>query len=129
MNDVAEQRTDWRFRVPPFGADPAPLQPEKRLMLAVLETAVGDFQKYATARGGRGRQLFSEAQAWFESTADRSFDFENICQALGIDASYVRAGMRRWCSARRHEAQTARTVLHFTFRRGGGTLPAIWLAS
>src|SRR5262245_45394602 len=31
----------------------AQIQPEKRLMLAVLEGAVSDFQKYATAASGR----------------------------------------------------------------------------
>src|SRR5439155_5102022 len=41
------------------------LQPEKRLMLAVLECAVSDFQKYATASSGRGRRLFADADAWF----------------------------------------------------------------
>ena len=97
---------------------PASLQPERRLMLAVLEGAVSDFQKYATAWSGRGRRLFAEAQAWFESpTTDGLFDFESICQALELDASCIRAGLRRWCAARRGEPAQARTVLHFPFRR------------
>ena len=35
----------------------ASLQPEKRLMLAVLEDAVGTFQKYVTATGRRGQPV------------------------------------------------------------------------
>ena len=96
----------------------ARLQPEKRLMLAVLEAAVGDFQKYATAPSGRGRRLFADAESWFESTAtDRPLGFETICDALALDPSFIRDGLHRWCAARREEPQLSRTVLHFPFRR------------
>src|SRR5438046_2815167 len=62
------------------------LQPEKRLMLAVLEGAVSDFQKYATASSGRGRRLFADADAWFGSTnTDDPLSFVNICYALALD--------------------------------------------
>jgi hypothetical protein len=100
----------------------ARIQPEKRLMLAVLEGAVSDFQKYATASTGRGRRLFADADAWFRSTAaDQPLDFESICQALALDPSFVRSGLRRWCSARRREPRPSRAVLHFPFRRMNGT--------
>ncbi|MGH7926364.1 MAG: hypothetical protein ACREQV_01025, partial [Candidatus Binatia bacterium] len=36
------------------------LQPEKRLLLAVLEDGVACFQKYLTARDGRGKRYFQE---------------------------------------------------------------------
>src|SRR5438132_14282285 len=79
---------------------PARLQPEKRLMLAVLEGAVSDFQKYATASSGRGRRLFANADAWFGSTnTDDPLSFVHICYALALDPSFIRAGLRRWCSA------------------------------
>ena len=88
-----------------------PVQPERRLMLAVLEGAVSDFQKYATAVSGRGRRLFADAEAWLASTAtERPLDFENICQNLGLDPSFIRAGLRRWCRARRREPE--RRVRH-----------------
>ncbi len=100
----------------------ARLEPVKRLMLAVLEGAVSDFQKYATALSGRGRRLFADADAWFGSSpADQPLDFENICQALGLDPSFVRAGLQRWCVARRLEPAPSRTVLRFPFRRVSGT--------
>jgi hypothetical protein len=94
------------------------LQPEKRLLLAVLEAAVSDFQKYATALTARGRRIFADADAWFASTrCDGPLDFESICQALGFDSSFIRAGLRRWRVARRREPNPSRAVLHFPFRR------------
>src|SRR5262249_33095522 len=88
-----------------FGGIGHPVQPERRLLLAVLEGAVSDFQKYATASTGRGRRLFAEADAWFGSTAtERIVDFESICLALGFDASFVRGGLQRWCTARLRES-------------------------
>ena len=98
-------------------------------MLALLEGAVSDFQKYATAFTGRGRRLFAEAETWFRSSTDRPLDFESICQALGLDSGFIRAGLRRWCIARQGETGPSRTVLHFPFRRVGGTRHRIVAAS
>ncbi len=103
-------------------------QPEKRLMLAVLEDAVSDFQKYATAWSGRGRRLFVEADAWFKSdSTDRLLDFENICQVLALDPSFVRDGLRRWRTAKRSEATTS--IVHFPLRRISGSRHTISLVS
>jgi len=56
------------------------LQPEKRLMLAVLEDAVGTFQKYVNVRSRHGRRLFSEAEEWFAShDGDWPFAFVSVC--------------------------------------------------
>jgi hypothetical protein len=38
---------------------------EERLMLAVLESAVEDFQKYLLSRRPSGKKLFQEAEQWF----------------------------------------------------------------
>jgi hypothetical protein len=38
---------------------------EERLMLAVLESAIEDFQKYVLARHTCGRKLFQQAEDWF----------------------------------------------------------------
>src|SRR5262245_43941653 len=43
----------------------ASLQPEKRLMLAVLEDAVGTFQKYVNARDRSAQKLFAEVEDWY----------------------------------------------------------------
>jgi hypothetical protein len=90
------------------------LQPEKRLLLAVLEGAVSDFQKYSTATSGRGRRLFAEAKMWLESSGtDRPFDFESICQAVGLDPACIRAGLQRWRAARRQDPRPLTTSLDF----------------
>jgi hypothetical protein len=74
---------------------------EKRLMLAVLENATEDFQKYALATDARGKQLFQAAQDWIFDTDDPSFfSFESICQHLHLDPEYMRHGFMRWKSAR-----------------------------
>jgi hypothetical protein len=106
------------FLPPRLVDDVGRLAPEKRLMLAVLEAAVSDFQKYATASTGRGRRLFADADAWLESAAaDQPLDFENICDALGFDASFIRKGLRRWRAARLREPTPSRAMLRFPFRR------------
>ncbi len=79
----------------------APLQPEKRLMLAVLECAVNDFQTYAMVPTGRGKQLFTEVAAWFSSSASGPFDFDGICEATGLDPHYIRKGLLDWYRSQR----------------------------
>jgi len=100
----------------------ASLQPEKRLMLAVLEDAVGTFQKYVNQRSRHGRRLFGEAEEWFASTAaDWPFAFVNVCQALGLDADYLRAGLWRWRDRQPLPDAGATNVVRFPFRRVNGS--------
>jgi hypothetical protein len=70
-----------------------PLEGEKRLMLAVVERAVDDFRIYVLVPTGRGRRIFREAAAWFDSSACGPFDFEGICQATGLDPDFIRKGL------------------------------------
>jgi hypothetical protein len=99
----------------------ASLQPEKRLMLAVLEDAVGTFQKYVTATGRRGQRLFSEAEEWFASEpGDWPFAFETICQALGLEPAYIRGGLGRWRDSQRSDEPSSAKVVRFPFRRVNG---------
>jgi hypothetical protein len=73
------------------------LDPEQRLMLAILEDAIACFQKYVFAQRRRGRTLFAEAEQWFaESDSDYIFSFENICEVLGLNGEYLRQGLQRW---------------------------------
>ncbi len=73
------------------------LEPEKRLILAMLEDAVTCFQIYLTARGGRGKKLFNEAEEWITTKHDDwIFSFVNVCEMLGFNPEYVRQGLRRW---------------------------------
>ncbi len=70
---------------------------ERRLMIAVLEDAVDVYRKQAGARDPRGEALFREAEEWI-GDPDRTwlFSFENICDVLGLDADYLRRGLRAW---------------------------------
>jgi len=79
----------------------APLQPEKRLMLAVLECAVNDFQTYAKVPTGRGQRLFTKVAAWFSSSASGPFDFDGICEATELDPDYIRKGLLDWYGSQR----------------------------
>jgi hypothetical protein len=73
------------------------LEPEKVLMLAVLQDAVVCFQEHVGARCKRKQQLHREAEEWISNT-DRSylFAFDNVCEMLGFDANYMREGLQRW---------------------------------
>jgi hypothetical protein len=73
------------------------MEPETRLMLAVLEDAVACFQKYVLARDERGVELFREAEQWvLQEDHEWLFSFDNICESLGINPEYLRAGLVRW---------------------------------
>jgi hypothetical protein len=73
------------------------LEPEKKLMLAILEDAVACFQKYMFARDAKGKTLFREAEEWVEGkSADAIFAFDSVCEMLGFDPAYLRQGMVVW---------------------------------
>jgi hypothetical protein len=94
-------------------------QPERSLMLAVLEEAISTFRKYVTAETRRGRRLFAEAEAW--CTSDElgwPFAYAAICQELGIDGEWLRTGLLRWRDARRAlPRDTAQATLPAALRR------------
>jgi hypothetical protein len=71
-----------------------PLLPEKTLMLAVLEDAIECFQKYATSRSPKTRQLFQEAEEWIlEQESEWLFSFHQVCVTLGWNPQYIRKGL------------------------------------
>ena len=64
---------------------------ERRLLLAVLEDGIRTFIKNAGASHGRAFNLRREALTWLSSDESRDvFGFQNICEALGIDAERLR---------------------------------------
>jgi len=74
---------------------------EKRLMLAVLESATEDFQKYVLANHKRGKELFQAAEEWILDTDDYSFfSFANICEYLQLNPGYMRQGFMSWKTAK-----------------------------
>jgi hypothetical protein len=90
---------------------------EERLMLAVLESAVEDFQKYVLARKPSGKKLFQQAEEWFlEKDSELLFSFENICETLQLHPDYIRQGLMGWKEAKLKtlsvEDHQGRTELH-----------------
>jgi hypothetical protein len=77
------------------------LEPEKRLMLAVLEDAIACFQKYLLVRDVKGREMFRDAEEWIleEEDGEWLFSFDNVCEALGHNPAYVRRGLATWKEA------------------------------
>ncbi len=97
-------------------------QPEKRLMLAVMEDAITTFQKSVYGATRRQRRLLKETEEWV-GAEDISwpFSFENICGALDIEPNYLRSGLRRWKEnllAQRAERDPG--FVHSPFRRVSG---------
>jgi hypothetical protein len=73
------------------------LEPEKKLMLAVLEDAVACFQRYVFPRSRRERTLFNQTEDWVcDENSDYLFSFKNICEVLKFNPEYVREGLLRW---------------------------------
>jgi hypothetical protein len=76
------------------------LNPEQLLMVAVLEDAIICFQDHVAATCKRKHLLHLEAEQWILNE-DRSylFSFENICDSLGLEPTYLRQGLVRWKQA------------------------------
>jgi len=71
--------------------------PEGRLLWAVLEHGIEQYQKNVTATGRRGRRLFREAEDWImRDDPTWLCSFMNICHVLGFDPDYLRQGLRQW---------------------------------
>ncbi len=70
---------------------------EERLLYAMMENAIEDYQKYVLALDKKGKELFQHAEEWFfETDSGSEFSFEHICDYLQLNASYVRKGLLRW---------------------------------
>lgn len=107
-----------------FRGDPGGVsaQPEKRLMLAVLEDAFGTLQRHAAARTGAGQQHFADVEAWIAADdAQWPFSFLNICHAVGLEPAYLRAGLRRWRDRLRTASDGPSIVIRSPFRHTSGS--------
>ncbi len=72
-------------------------EPEKSLMLAVLQDAVEIFQDNISAQTGKRKALFRQAEEWiFEEDPGELFSFATICEVLEIHPDYLRRGLLRW---------------------------------
>jgi|SRR3989344_2912827 len=81
-----------------YGRNDKEIEPEKRLMLAILEDAVWCFKKYLfVPEDSRNGHEFRDAEEWiWEEDSDWIFSFSNICETLGLNPSYIRQGLMRW---------------------------------
>lgn len=99
-------------------------QPEKRLMLAVMEDAIATFQRSVPEANRQQRRLLRETEEWIQSSdASWPFSFENICAALNIEADYLRSGLFNWKTvhlAQYSEEQRHKIIFHSPFRRVSG---------
>jgi hypothetical protein len=79
--------------------------PERALLIAVLEDASRCFLHHCTATDRKPRALYEEARDWFFSDEHtRLFAFETVCDVLGIDAAYLRRRLRAERDRRRAAA-------------------------
>jgi hypothetical protein len=86
------------------------LEPEKRLMLAVLDDAINCFRENLFSQRGKDRRLFDEAEEWLLTPGgDRAFSFDNVCESLGLNPEYLRRGLQRWKETQRQNQSASRT--------------------
>lgn len=72
-------------------------EPEKRLMLAILEDGIGCYLENLDASSAKKKRVFEEAVAWItETDGDWVFSFDSVCDSLGLNTEYVRQGLLRW---------------------------------
>ncbi|HWP24659.1 MAG TPA: hypothetical protein VNM15_10840 [Candidatus Binatia bacterium] len=71
-----------------------PLEPEKALLMAVLEDAIHQYRKYSRARDRVGQERFREASDWIMADDEGwIFSFKNVCELLGLDPDFVRRSL------------------------------------
>ena len=72
--------------------------PERALLAALLFDGVQAYLNYASATTEAVRTRYREAFNWISRRSeDYVFDFESVCEALGIDADYLRLGLINAC--------------------------------
>jgi hypothetical protein len=66
-------------------------------MAAVLEDAVATLSTDQSRCSKRQRREFHEVVKWLTNREndDWAFSFVNVCESLGVDADYLRAGLIR----------------------------------
>jgi hypothetical protein len=73
------------------------LTPEEELMVAVLDEAVADYQRYLMAGSKSSIKRLAELEKWIlEDDFEWIFSFVNCCEVLGIRPGYIRRRLLRW---------------------------------
>ena len=72
--------------------------PERALLAALLFDGVQAFLNYVAASSEGVKAKYREAYNWITRRGDDYiFDFESVCEALGIDSNYLRLGLINTC--------------------------------
>ena len=99
-------------------------EPERRLMVAILEDAVSCLSADQRRCNLKQRKQYEEAKAWV--TADEEsewiFSFKNICEVLGMNPSYLRRGLIRPVTGSR--TRSGNVIV--TTRRPSRNLRSVW---
>ncbi len=74
-------------------------------MLAMLETAIDDYRRYASAKDQKGKSLYQDAESWiFTKDSEWFLSFDNICETLLISSDHVRRSLLRHQRTKRKAA-------------------------
>ncbi|HEU4341607.1 MAG TPA: hypothetical protein VFU31_08560 [Candidatus Binatia bacterium] len=85
-------------------------EPEKNLLLAILEDAIHNYRKYSLAHDRVGRERFAEAEHWImHAEDDWIFSFVNVCELLGLDPEHLRRGLRDWRAKMMEQEKSSRS--------------------
>jgi hypothetical protein len=100
-------------------------EPERRLMVAILEDAVSCLSMNLRQCNLRQRKQYEEAKHWVtaEEESEWIFSFRSICEVLGMDPSYLRRGLIR--QATRSLTRSSNTAIVTTQRRPGNLRVAL----
>lgn len=82
-------------------------QPERALVLAVLEEAVHTFAGALAGEGLRARRLLDECLEWFHDDTQAYFGFAWCCDQVGWDPAAVRAALQRTYDHRQRSRRRA----------------------
>ena len=86
------------------------LEPEKRLMLAILDDAINCFQDNLFSQRGKNKRLFDEAEEWIVTAGGEwIFCFDHVCESLGFNPAYLRRGLLRWKEKNRQKQSPSET--------------------
>jgi hypothetical protein len=100
-------------------------EPERRLMVAILEDAVSCLLTDLQGSNLRQRKQYEEAKAWVTTDEESEwiFSFKNICEVLGMDPSYLRRGLIRPITGSRVRTSSALVTMRRPSRNLRSLLP------
>ena len=86
------------------------LEPEKRLMLAILDDAINCYQDNLFSQRVKNKRLFDEAEEWIVTAGGEwIFSFDHVCESLGFNPEYVRRGLLQWKEKNRQKRSPSGT--------------------